>query len=70
MKGILKYLAAMLLCMLPLTAKAAEFDMDEYLYGHVGDSYEWHITTVNGKDIAIPLPVIVCDTETKTAAAD
>lgn len=59
MKGILKYLAAMLLCMLPLTAKAAEFDMDEYLYGHVGDSYEWHITTVNGKDIAIPLPVIV-----------
>ena len=47
MKGILKYLAAMLLCMLPLTAKAAEFDMDEYLYGHVGESYEWHITTVN-----------------------
>lgn len=33
--------------------------MNEYLYGHVGDSYEWHITRVDGRDIAIPLPVIV-----------
>ncbi|MGN1215720.1 MAG: F0F1 ATP synthase subunit A [Candidatus Cryptobacteroides sp.] len=33
--------------------------MNEYLYGHVGDSYEWHITTVNDREISIPLPVIV-----------
>ena len=39
------------------TSKA--FDMDEYLYGHVRDSYEWHITTVNGHHVSIPLPVIV-----------
>ncbi|MBQ6254015.1 MAG: F0F1 ATP synthase subunit A [Bacteroidales bacterium] len=36
-----------------------ELDMDEYLYGHVRDSYEWHITTVNGRHISIPLPVIL-----------
>ncbi len=39
------------------TSKA--FDMDEYLYGHVRDSYEWHITTVNGHHVSIPLLVIV-----------
>lgn len=38
---------------------AEELDMNEYLFGHVGDSYEWHITTVNGHPISIPLPVIV-----------
>lgn len=36
-----------------------QFDMDEYLYGHVRDAYDWHITTINGKHISIPLPVIV-----------
>ena len=35
------------------------FDMDEFLYGHVRDSYEWHITTVKGHPVSIPLPVIV-----------
>ena len=35
-----------------------EFDMDEYLYGHVVDAYDWHITTVNGKHISIPLLII------------
>jgi F-type H+-transporting ATPase subunit a len=35
------------------------FDMNEYLYGHVRDAYDWHITTINGKPISIPLPVIV-----------
>ena len=59
MKGILKYLTAFLLLLSPLCAKAEELDMDKYLYGHVGDSYDWHITTVNGKHISIPLPVIL-----------
>lgn len=47
----------------PLSLAAEEgsagFDMDEYLYGHVRDSYEWHITTVNGRPVSIPLPVVV-----------
>lgn len=34
-------------------------DMQEYLFGHIGDSYEWHITTVNGHPVSIPLPVII-----------
>ena len=36
-----------------------ELDMDEYLYGHVRDAYDWHITTIKGHHISIPLPVIV-----------
>ena len=35
------------------------FDMNEYLFGHISDAYEWHITTINGKPVSIPLPVIV-----------
>ena len=52
-----------LLLLLPvLPARAAgELDMNEYLYGHVGDAYEWHITTINEKDIVIPLPCIVIE---------
>ena len=45
-------------------AAAAELDMNEYLFGHVLDSYEWHITTVNGHDVSIALPVIVHSGET------
>ncbi|MCI2109037.1 MAG: F0F1 ATP synthase subunit A [Bacteroidales bacterium] len=41
------------------SAAEASFDMNEYLYGHVRDAYEWHITTVNGEPISIPLMVIV-----------
>lgn len=47
----------MVLASAPLGAE--ELDMNEYLFGHVGDSYEWHITTVNGHPVSIPLPVIV-----------
>lgn len=38
---------------------AGEIDMNEYLFGHVGDSYCWHITTINGRHITLHLPVIV-----------
>ncbi len=56
----------MLLCFLP-GAVAAEMedsesqkvDINEIVFGHIGDAYEWHITEVGGKPIAIPLPVIV-----------
>ena len=52
-----------LLLLLPVfPARAAgELDMNEYLYGHVGDAYEWHITTVKEKEIVIPLPCIVIE---------
>ncbi len=34
-------------------------DVGEILFGHIGDSYGWHITDWNGKHISIPLPCIV-----------
>ena len=43
----------------PSQAQEPELDMDEYLYGHVRDAYDWHITTINGHHVSIPLPVIV-----------
>jgi len=56
MKKLLLILVALLA---PLALSAEELDMDEYLYGHVRDSYEWHITTIKGKPVSIPLPVIL-----------
>ena len=56
----LKYILPFLfLCLASLGSRAADLDMNEYLFGHVGDSYEWHITTVNGHSVSIPLPIIV-----------
>ena len=60
MKRLLWTLILLLLLPLALPAEDGKpLDMNEYLYGHVGDSYEWHITTVNGHEVSIPLPVIV-----------
>ena len=39
----------------------SSLDMEEYLFGHISDAYEWHIATVNGKHISIPLPCIIID---------
>ena len=34
-------------------------DVGGFILGHIGDSYDWHICTINGKPISIPLLVIV-----------
>ena len=53
------------ICLLfPSTAKAADdeggkFNASEMIFGHIGDSYEWHFTKIGDKPIAIPLPIIV-----------
>ena len=39
--------------------KSADIDVVEVIFDHIGDAYDWHITTVNGHHISIPLPVIV-----------
>ena len=54
----------MLLCsVLPLRAqeqaKEPSLDMEEYIFGHISDAYEWHLLTFKGKEVAIPLPCIV-----------
>lgn len=36
-----------------------EVNVGEILFGHIGDSYGWHITQWNGRHISIPLPCIV-----------
>lgn len=61
MKRMLLILASILL--LPLSARAGDdgIDMKEYIFGHISDSYEWHITTINGRPVSIPLPCIVID---------
>lgn len=36
-----------------------EVDVQEIIFGHIGDSYEWHITDIGDRRISISLPVIV-----------
>ena len=36
-----------------------EINVGHLLFGHIGDSYGWHITDWNGRHISIPLPCIV-----------
>ena len=38
-----------------------DFDVTQFIFGHIGDAYEWHITEIKGKEISIPLPCIVID---------
>ena len=36
-----------------------DVDVKEIVFGHILDSYEWHITKIGHKEIGIPLPIIV-----------
>ena len=63
----------LLLALLPLAAfankpagqsgESESLDISSVIFGHVGDSYEWHITKWGDHDIAIFLPVIVRTTD-------
>ena len=37
--------------LLPLAAAGQDLDVSEVIFGHVGDSYEWHITDIGGKSM-------------------
>lgn len=61
---------AVLLLLCPLSASSAEepstgqpaeekVDIKEIVFGHIGDSYEWHITSWGDTHLTIPLPIIV-----------
>ena len=43
----------------PGEQKENTVDVKSIVFGHIGDSYEWHITTWGNTHITIPLPVIV-----------
>jgi hypothetical protein len=47
-------------------AKETKIDLDlkEFIFGHLEDSYEWHITNIGDKRISIPLPVILHSKQT------
>ena len=61
MRRLLISLALFFAALTPLQASEAEesFDMKAYLFGHIQDSYDWHITSWGGRHISIPLPCIV-----------
>ena len=64
-----KYIVAVLMacfCLAVQPAVAADdhaasddVDVAELVFGHIGDSYGWHITTWKGEHVSIPLPCIV-----------
>lgn len=66
MKRFYHILTLFLVCTLslhtPLYAQESEkeaIDVKGIVFGHIGDSYEWHITDIGETSIHVPLPVIV-----------
>ena len=73
MKSV-KHILVLLCALMPLWLGAQEpgrqaspteeeqgLDMKSFIFGHIGDAYEWHITKIGEKEISIPLPCIVID---------
>lgn len=59
---LLKHIFCILFLTVPLHSYGEDKDsvnVSEMLFGHIGDSYGWHITDWNGKHVTIPLPCIV-----------
>jgi F-type H+-transporting ATPase subunit a len=61
MKQLKKYLFMLLLALsaMPGFAEKKDIDMKEILWGHIKDSYEWHVTNIGETPIVLHLPVIV-----------
>ena len=36
-----------------------KFDPGTFIFDHIGDAHNWHLMTIKGKHISVPLPVIV-----------
>lgn len=55
----------LLFFVVPTSLKAVEAEKEvnvyEIVFGHIEDSYEWHITDIGSKSLCIPLPIIVHD---------
>lgn len=63
MKRLLAILT-LLLAFIPVMARdAAPVDVKEIIFGHLKDSYEWHLFSTNSKDYIIDLPVILYSRE-------
>lgn len=67
--GIALLSALLLMACLPALAQEADLsageqkentvNVKEIVFGHIGDSYEWHITTWGKTQIIVPLPIII-----------
>lgn len=65
--GMMKRFSVIFIALfLPLVCAFAEhgqqeedLNVTELIFEHVGDAYEWHITTIDGHHVSIPLPCIV-----------
>ena len=50
---------------LPVEEKTGStVDVKGIIFGHIGDSYEWHVTDIGDTSISIPLPIIVYSHQT------
>lgn len=45
-----------------IAATEEKLDVKAMIFDHVGDAYEWHITTIGHTHVSIPLPIIVIGT--------
>ncbi len=66
MKGIVKSIVIIFILVcnpLVMSANAAndnkDFDIVDFVFDHVNDSYEWHFFTIGNTHYSIPLPVIL-----------
>lgn len=64
MRRLKMFIISALFALLPFCLHAEEssdLNMQEYLFGHIQDAHDWHITTIGDHHISIPLPCIVID---------
>ena len=54
-----KLLLILVLIVSSFSLRAEDENVSEILFGHIGDSYGWHLTEWNGRHVVIPLPCIV-----------
>ena len=69
MKQLKILILLLVVALLPLQTKAAEskesqLNISEIVLEHLSDAYEWHIASYNGKNLSIPLPIIVRSSQT------
>lgn len=62
MKRIIFILLTLFYSVMPVfgnTDKGEPLNVQKVIFGHLNDSYSWHIITIGEKEITIPLPIIV-----------
>ena len=58
-RGLWIFLLIGCCCLVTAKAENAPVDVQEIVFSHIQDAYSWHITEWDGKEIFVPLPVLV-----------